>query len=422
MAIKRCPYCKAIIDERAQYCTNCGTQLLFPEDESIEEEIPGEKILDEEEEKEEEPEEKESVVEEEKEEKEELSPSEEETEKKAPPKRVKLPDTTEEREKEEIERFLSSLKKEREEKAQAFKESIPSTAEKIPEKKPEELTPKEPAPEVKKEKTLDFKTEELDKIPDAKTKEREEIERFLSSLRVEKVKKAPAPPAEGPLLFPEKELKKEVPEKMPEEVVTGEILRSESKAEEEMGLKLKETGELAGEQKKKEGTMDLEEKLPPWAERMRKEDTPSFADMDERKAEGILVQEEALGEEEEQAEEEEPAEEEEEEEGIEFYNTAEQISLPYREAEEEREVTKRVPSRLSIWIKSRAFDFLSMAFLWIISLLIASRLVKVSFFKLIIASALPALGFYLTLLVIYFSFFIILLGETPGDLIFSKEK
>jgi len=46
MAIKRCPYCRAIIDERDQYCNNCGTQLLFPEDEFIEEDIPGEKILD----------------------------------------------------------------------------------------------------------------------------------------------------------------------------------------------------------------------------------------------------------------------------------------------------------------------------------------------------------------------------------------
>ncbi len=46
MAIQRCPYCKAIIDEGAEYCTNCGTKLLFPEDEFIEEEIPGEKIFD----------------------------------------------------------------------------------------------------------------------------------------------------------------------------------------------------------------------------------------------------------------------------------------------------------------------------------------------------------------------------------------
>lgn len=46
MAITRCPYCHAIIDENDKYCNNCGTQLLFSEDEEIEEEIPGEKIID----------------------------------------------------------------------------------------------------------------------------------------------------------------------------------------------------------------------------------------------------------------------------------------------------------------------------------------------------------------------------------------
>jgi hypothetical protein len=47
VAIRRCPYCKAIIDESQKYCNNCGTQLLFPEDELNEEPIKGEKILDE---------------------------------------------------------------------------------------------------------------------------------------------------------------------------------------------------------------------------------------------------------------------------------------------------------------------------------------------------------------------------------------
>jgi len=47
MAIRRCPYCKAIIDESQKYCNNCGTQLLFPEDEHVEEDIKGEKIVDE---------------------------------------------------------------------------------------------------------------------------------------------------------------------------------------------------------------------------------------------------------------------------------------------------------------------------------------------------------------------------------------
>ncbi|MCJ7485941.1 MAG: zinc ribbon domain-containing protein [Candidatus Aminicenantes bacterium] len=46
MAITRCPYCHAIIDENVKYCNNCGTQLLFADDEGVDEEIPGEKIID----------------------------------------------------------------------------------------------------------------------------------------------------------------------------------------------------------------------------------------------------------------------------------------------------------------------------------------------------------------------------------------
>ena len=46
MAITRCPYCHAIIDENDKYCNNCGTQLIFSEDQEIEEEIPGEKIIE----------------------------------------------------------------------------------------------------------------------------------------------------------------------------------------------------------------------------------------------------------------------------------------------------------------------------------------------------------------------------------------
>ncbi|MGC8746519.1 MAG: zinc ribbon domain-containing protein [Candidatus Saccharicenans sp.] len=46
MGIKRCPYCRALISDEDQYCKNCGTQLLFPEDEDLEEEIPGDKIIE----------------------------------------------------------------------------------------------------------------------------------------------------------------------------------------------------------------------------------------------------------------------------------------------------------------------------------------------------------------------------------------
>jgi len=46
VAIRRCPYCKAIIDESQKYCNNCGTQLLFPDEEVGEEDLKGEKVLD----------------------------------------------------------------------------------------------------------------------------------------------------------------------------------------------------------------------------------------------------------------------------------------------------------------------------------------------------------------------------------------
>ena len=37
MGIKRCPYCRALISDQDEFCKNCGTRLLFPEDEEIEE-------------------------------------------------------------------------------------------------------------------------------------------------------------------------------------------------------------------------------------------------------------------------------------------------------------------------------------------------------------------------------------------------
>ena len=60
MAIRRCPYCKAIIDEGSEFCSNCGTQLLFPEDEYINEEVPGKKVAEEEAPEEENPKERKS--------------------------------------------------------------------------------------------------------------------------------------------------------------------------------------------------------------------------------------------------------------------------------------------------------------------------------------------------------------------------
>jgi len=151
MAIKRCPYCKAIIEEGEKYCNNCGTQLLFPEDEFIEEEIPGEKIKEEEEGEELElPEEKEEEKEEELEELEEEKEIEEIM--------AETSEKEEEREeKDEIERLLASLKEKKEGKgAEVIEEKILKPETGLPpwvQKLKEPPTPGIPESEELEEKT-----------------------------------------------------------------------------------------------------------------------------------------------------------------------------------------------------------------------------------------------------------------------------
>ncbi len=468
MAIKRCPYCKAIVEEDSGFCSNCGTRLLFPEDEFKDEEIPGDKIAEEEELPSEQPEEAEAdeggSQEEEKEE-EEMEPEEGGQEKAA---------DSEETEKKEIEEFLESLKKDR---AKRAKGKAAETLEDIPSRPPEkveevrevplETEKEEKEEEIKREAPpksgeMEFKTEELDQIPDAKTREKEDIERFLASLR-EEAAKTPSPREGAPPAPQEKEgvpesLEEKIPHETPGRVDTDEQLFIRKEIEEKLktGFKAamaeempdaektgteefdrflesvkKERAEKAGTreegappapEKISKGTAEIGEKLPPWAERVQKGTSLKVEVEEEKEAAPELGRElqEAEEEVEEEVIEEEPPLSQKE---PELRKRVEEVGLPFEgEIEQEGEVKKQAPSRLSIWLKSRAFDLLSMAVLWIISIWLASRLMEVSLFKLILVSALPSLAFYLVLLVVYFSFFMLLLGETLGDLIFSREE
>jgi hypothetical protein len=439
MTIKRCPYCKAIIEEESGFCSNCGTRLLFPEDESEEEEIPGDKIVEEEDIPPEEPEEiktDEEGLKEEEREKEEMELKEGDEEQ-AP--------GGGEKEKKDIEKFLETVEGREVEKE---KEESDAKGEAQP-----------------KSGQMEFKTEELDQIPDARTKEREDIERFLASLKG-RGREAPSPGAQAPPT--PQEIEKEVPESSEEkipaetsaEVDTDEqlFIRKEIEEKLETGFKAEETEEAsATEEKEKEainrflesvkreraekagileeeeilpaskkiseGTSKLKEVLPPWAERVQK-GAALEVEIEEREAApelGKELQEEAV-EEKEEGEEKVLDELSIPEIQVKLKEKMEEAGLPFEmEIEEEKARKRRAPSRLSTWLKRRAFDLLSIAVLWIISLWLASRLMEVSLFKLILVSALPSLGFYLVLLVIYFCFFILMLGETPGDLIFSAE-
>jgi hypothetical protein len=441
MAIKRCPYCKAIIEEESGFCSNCGTRLLFPEDESKEEEIPGDKIVEEEEVPPEEPEETkadEEGLEEEEKEKEEMELKEGDKEQAA---------GSDEKEKRDIEKSPETIKSQRieQEESDARGEAQPESGQ------------------------MEFKTEELEQIPDARTKEREDIEKFLASLKG-RGREAPSPGAQAPPTPQETEkeatepLGEKIPAKTPGEVDTGERLFIRKEIEERLktDFKAEETEEASGAEEEEreainqflesvkreraekagileeeeilpaskkisEGTSKLKDELPPWAEKVQK-GAALEVETEEREAApelGKELQEEAA---EAEAEEKERGEEALDElpvpeKEVELKERMEEVGLPFEgEIEEEIPKERRAPSCLSTRLKRRAFDLLSIAVLWIISLWLASRLMEVSLFKLISVSALPSLGFYLVLLLIYFFFFILMLGETPGDLIFSGEE
>ncbi|MCD6516702.1 MAG: zinc ribbon domain-containing protein [Candidatus Aminicenantes bacterium] len=157
MAIRRCPYCKAIVEEDGEYCSNCGTRLLFPEDEEIEEEIPGEKIIEDEEEKQRDIDEEEEGIEEEEEE---IDIEKEEDEDRDGEEDIE--DLNEE----------EKLEGEKGEEENSIKETKG-----LPE---EELT------EEKESEEPVLKTEDLQKAMDSSEKEKEEIETFLDSLKKER--------------------------------------------------------------------------------------------------------------------------------------------------------------------------------------------------------------------------------------------
>ncbi len=371
MALRRCPYCKAIIDESSEYCSNCGTQLLFPEDEFIEEEIPGEKIVDDEPEEESEkeveensgqkrrkrakksaaPEEEAEFVEEESSDDEEPSVEEALEKGKLEPPHM-APTDTEEYEKIEPTDRISEEEEEKEKEEES--RELPT------EKEREEIKEAKTEAEEKSQKELTFKTEELEKAIDTTEMEKKEIERFLNSIKKD---------------------------------------REERKAD--------------------EGRPEIDTELPPWAARMKempKEGTPSI---EEESPDEVLEREEL-----DSISEQMPPEGEisSSDSGIGIPEEEPQKSIPFDEVTREAKQRIRIkpPSGMALWLKSRAFDIFFIGIFWLIALWVASRVMGVSLFQLISAAALTVIIFYGVLLVCYYFLFLLFLGETLGDHLFYE--
>ncbi len=480
MAIIRCPYCHAIIDENDKYCNNCGTQLLFPEDEAVEEEIPGEKILDVEEEEEEKdydvPEpgkETTAVLDEDKEEEEERTgelvtgpveegagggirgliedaePDEEEDEEEA-----ETPED-EELEGDEDETQEVVIVQEPRPGQPAAITALADTAEATAAKKiaPEEETQAYPVRPVEKEEPEE-ETREMPVSPVPATFDTRELEGIgrtvdLSKERLDKMievmaeKQKEQGPAEAPQPSPEKTTGTLPPwaDKIKgvgaavERENTRDISRSFDKgtwagpADEEPAPEAPAggTGEELAEKEEEEifprrQRPDSGIGLP---EGVTQADLP-FGPAAEEGAEEEEAGEEEAGALEAEAFEKAVAPPEEarpgRDEGRPAVRRETRPEAAFeREAEPEEEVP-RLPFDFSVFFKAKAFDFLFIGVFWLVALWVAARSMDATLFELLSVTSTPVLLLYAVLIGLYFFLFKFFLGETLGDRLFKERE
>ena len=420
MAIKRCPYCRAIIDEKDQYCNNCGTQLLFPEDAAVEEEIKGEKIVD-------------ADVEEKDYE---IPKPEDQASGKAES------GGEEEHEEVEAEPEEEVILVDEDKRDEGGKKG---TAELIPEETPAGMPAGGDAlPALSAEPGAEIPAEG---VPVIFAAERDGSRGETEEGKVEKLEEEPeteeqVPAGTKPLTFDTREL--------------DLIGRTAEMGKEQIEKFLEVLKEREEESKARSiKPPEPEDNLPPWARGM-KEQTPASGF--ERGDEAMSREE---GEEREDLEAGEPLPQSEEEgaeekdkrparritdSGIGLPEKVIQTMLPFEktipreeipaegkaarsrkeepyeeEAEEEEAARERPPFKLSVFLKAKSFDVLFVAVFWLVSLWLAARSMNVTIFQMFGVVPDGLFVFLGALLVLYFVPFYFFLGETLGDRLFRDE-
>lgn len=481
MAIRRCPYCRAIIEEGLEYCSNCGTQLLFPEDEFIEEDIPGEKIIDVDEDVKAAPKKKKvkprgpkTKAAEDRSEEEKIEPRDDEEEK------IETERAAEEEEArvEEEERLA---REEAGEEEDFFAEEEPE--EELLSEEEEDLVIKEPV-EVQREDLVPEEAEPVsaaegeskdlpsveerpasaesleEEKPEAE-KEEADVSELGEGWTVEEVEAETEEPPEQPkkafttgdlekIVDPAEREKVEI-ERFLESIRRDRGLKERSEPQEEGTAVDGEKPDTVpppqpeelepGEEIPAEPTPPSEEipEKPPTVEDKRdtgREAAAKIPETGELPPWASKMREEAqpdfpLTEEVQKPVEEAPktAELDTEEQlqtpetGMGIPETVDQQSLPFgaEAASERKAVRARAPSRSSSWLRPRIFDILFIALLWAVGIFIAARLVDVSLVRLVSVTTLTVVAFYLVLIVTYFFLFLFFLGETLGDRLFTHD-
>ncbi len=377
MAIRRCPYCKAIIDEGSEYCSNCGTQLIFPEDEFVEEEIPGEKVVDVNEDIAE-PQEKQNST----------KGRGQATKGKGGRKKAAEVTKKEDAEvvKAEVEADESEVAEpEPEVEVKPPSEELLEPKEEISLKKEEEAE-EEAEEDAAQDESADFRTADLEGMVDPAEKEKEEIEKFLDSLKEERERT--------------KKYYEETGELPPwaQSMREGTALEAPFEEEEEFGVEPIEPEE-GEEAEKLEEPAETEEPAEPDKEIPTEDGTT-------KEEEPILAADTGMG----------------------LPEGVDQQNLPFGQglfesttAKGKKRHFKKPDVQFSPWIKSRIFDVLIIVGMWLVALWLASRVIGIGFFQLLTTSTVQTIVFLVILLIVYFFLFLFFLGETLGDHLFSEE-
>jgi hypothetical protein len=449
MAITRCPYCHAIIDENVKYCNNCGTQLLFTDDADVEEEIPGEKIIDAD------TEEKDYTV--------------EEPEGESKPKEDQ--DLDEELEEEAEELALDKLVAET-----AAEDDVTEEVILVDEIEAFEAGAKdEPQESRGKEKTSEIMESDEDEDEEEEEKEEEKADHESEEKEAEKEPGEKEEPAENELqaepvieyLTADRDRAEAFEEVVPQPVTfdTQELegigktvdLGKEKidKFLEVLAKKEAEVEPLPKTAREPSGT------LPPWASTMkgapvfpdetgpvgtlvngvadtvvpafeeeveifpRRKDSDSTIGLPERVSQSPLPFEPGAAEEEEDGEEE-PAEGEAREKMLPTAGPVRPVRESERreaEAEEEGEEPEpRPPFSFSVFFKSKAFDVLFVGLFWLVALWLAANSMGATLFDILGSMSGSMILLYAVFVLIYFFLFKFFLGETLGDRLFRERE
>jgi RNA polymerase subunit RPABC4/transcription elongation factor Spt4 len=419
MGIKRCPYCRALISDEDQYCKNCGTQLLFPEDEDVEEEIPGDKIIEDDrhretaeeldedidkkvnEQTEEELEESEEnrKIEDEAGKEEEVILVEEETAEATPFLKAptKKPATGE---------IISTSRGERLPFPEEEAGGTESKAARTQKTEGEDLIKKLEKEILLEEKATETKPTE-EKRPGPVTQMVEELgieEKSRSKKR--EIKEKPEGHEES-----QKEETSELPSWIKEvrkaDVDKGstELIKKGEITPESEESEIPETGtdeEWLEEEATSESTMGLPEKV-----------TRSHLE---------LEKEDFIGEEEMELEEE--GGEEETAEGYVYEEGTEAHAVGEREISQRGFMEEKLLAPLGFknFVKAKIFDLLFIVLFWLVSIWMAARSMNVTIFKLLTVATSGLLIFLLILTSFYFFLFYFFIGETLGDRLFRESE